>query len=321
MTMQLPLSFYEISKFIFLTVALTVFTRLIIYLLKRTWQKQKCKLVWTPIDVVERRTNLLYDEFIKEYASVGKPVIITDVMQDWKASKKWDLDFFKVKYGKVECAIKQDDVEIHSLMTIAEYIDYMISGNSNKRLYLANWVVSCYPELLDDYREPIYFPNWLQRLPRNLLIKYECDNPEIFIGHKNTSVGLHKDPDNFSAWLGLISGRKRIVLFTPDQKDVLYDGKVDIFNPDLKKFPLYAKANPVEVILEPGEILYIPSQWWHHVNNLENSIGVGNIFINEFNSELVFQSFVEGNPIKGHLLPLVLEFPWLGKVLFSLGLI
>lgn len=83
--MQLPLSISDISELIFLAIALIVFIRLIIYLLKRAWHKQKCKLVWTPIDVIERRSNLSYDEFIKEYASVGKPVIITDVMQDWKA--------------------------------------------------------------------------------------------------------------------------------------------------------------------------------------------------------------------------------------------
>lgn len=321
MTMQLPLSFSEIIALIFLIIALIVCIRLVIYLLKRIWNKKKYKLVWTAIDFVERRSNLSYDEFVKEYASVGQPVIITDVLKDWKATTKWTLDFFKSECGTIKCAVKEDKDEIEGLMTIADYIDYINIGDSDRRFYLANWFISDHPQLLDDYKEPIYFPNWLQRLPRKLLKKYELENPELFIGHKDTSIGLHKDPNNGSAWLGMIRGRKQIVLFTPDQEELLYSGKVNVFNPNLEKFPLYAKTNSIEVILEAGEILYIPPNWWHHVRNLENTIAVGSLLLNEWNSELFFQSITEKNSIKGHLLPLVLEFPWLGKTLFAIGVI
>lgn len=315
------LSFFDIVKLSFILISLFVATRLIVYLLKRMSQKNKCKLVWTSIDYVERRSHLSYDEFVQEYASVGKPVIITDVMQDWKAMKKWTLNFFKSQYGSIEYVVKNDKNEERALMTIADYIDYMSVKDSDECLYLANWVVSYYPELLEDYKEPVYFSNWFQRLPRKLLQKYEYDNPEIFIGHKGTSVGLHKDPSSCAAWLGLISGRKKIIFFTPDQKDVLYEGKIDAFNPNLEKFPLYAKAKPVEVTLEPGEIIYIPPNWWHQVKNLENSIGMGNIFVNECNSELVFQSFLEKSLIKGYLVPLIFEFPWLSRFILAVGLL
>ncbi|MEH2296105.1 cupin-like domain-containing protein [Nostoc sp.] len=319
--MQLPISFYGI-KLIVVTIILIVVTRLLIYLLKKTWRKTQCKLAWMPISVVERRSNLSYDEFVREYASVGKPVIITDVIKDWKAMKKWTLDFFRSEFGSIEYAVKEDNTKNEGVMSIADYIDYITAGNSNRRLYMANFgIVSDYPELLKDYNDPIYFPNWLQRLPKKLLRKYDFDYPDIFIGHKGTSIGLHQDHYYGSAWLGMIKGRKQIVLFTPDQKEFLYDGKIDVLKPDLEKFPLYAKTNPVEVILETGEILYIPSGWWHHVKNIEVSIAIGSYLLNEWNSEIVFQSVFERSPIKGHLFPLVLEFPWLGKALFALGII
>ncbi|MEH2405969.1 cupin-like domain-containing protein [Nostoc sp.] len=319
--MQSPLSFSEIIELSFLTIALIVITRLVIYLLKRTWRKTKCKLIWTPISAVERRSNLSYNEFIKEYASISKPVILTDAMKDWTATKKWTFDFLKSECGAMECHVKVDNLDTQEVMSIADYIDYITAGNKERRLYLANWFISYHPNLLEDYREPIYFPNWLLRLPRELLRKYEFDNPELFIGHKDTSVGLHKDPNNGSAWLGIIRGRKQIVLFTPDQEEFLYGGKVNVFNPDLEKFPLYGNTNPVEVILEPGEILYIPLNWWHHVRNLEDSIALGSLLLNEWNSELFFQSYAKKNSIRGHLLPLVLEFPWLAKTLFAFGII
>ncbi len=320
MIIQLPTYLYEVMKFSLVTIALIVITRLVIYLLKRTWRKTKCKLVWTPISAVERRSNLSYDEFIKEYASVGKPVIITDAMKDWTATTKWTFDFFKSECGAIECVVKENNQYTESVMSIADYIDYMAT-NRDRNLYLANWFISYHPNLLQDYKEPIYFPNWLLRLPKKLLRKYELDNPELFIGNKDTSVGLHKDPTNGSAWLGMIRGRKQIVLFTPDQQEFLYDGKVDVFNPDLEKFPLYINTNPVEVILERGEILYIPINWWHHVRNLEDSIALGSLLLNEWNSELFFKSISEKSPIKGHILPLILEFPWLGRTLFAIGVI
>ncbi|MEH2178699.1 cupin-like domain-containing protein [Nostoc sp.] len=319
--MQSTLAFPEIIKLLFLAIGLIFVTHLVIYLLKRMWHKSQCKLVWTPISVVDRRSNLSYDDFLQEYASVGKPVIITDAMKDWAAMKKWTFDFFKSECGGIECVVKKDNMKTEAVMTIADYIDYITVSNSDRRLYLANWFISYHPKLLEDFKEPIYFPNWLQRLPRNLLRKYELDNPELFIGHKDTSVGFHKDPNNGSAWLGMIRGSKQIVLFTPDQEEFLYDGRVNVFNPDLDKFPMYVKTTPVEVILKSGEILYIPPNWWHHVKNLEDSIALGSLLLNEWNSELFFQSFLEKVPIKGHLLPLVLEFPWIGKVLFTIGVI
>ncbi len=322
--MQFNLSFTDIIMFAFVIITLGVITRLVIYLLKRMWQKQKCKLVWMPIDSVERRHNLSFDEFVQKYALVGKPVIITDAMKDWKAPTKWNFDFFRSECGSTNVKVKEDNMTaFDEQITIADYIDYMTSHDSNRRIYLANWFISNHPQLLDDYHEPIYFPNWLSRLPRKLLRKYELDNPELFIGHQDTSVGLHKDPINGCAWLGMIKGRKKIVLFTPDQEELLYDGKVDVFNPDLEKFPLYAKTNPVEVILEPEEILYIPPNWWHHVKNLEDSIALGSLIVNEWNSELYFQSFIDANnnSIKAHLLPLILEFPWLARLLLATGLI
>lgn len=91
MTIQSLLSFSNIIKLIFATITLSVVISLVIYLLKRMWRKKKSKLVWTPISSVDRRSNLSYEEFVREYASVGKPAIITDAMKDWKASTKLNI--------------------------------------------------------------------------------------------------------------------------------------------------------------------------------------------------------------------------------------
>ncbi|GBE93209.1 cupin-like domain-containing protein [Nostoc cycadae] len=324
MATEYPISFSNIIHLSFVAIVLSIALSLIIYLINRRSQSQKSQLIWTPIDFVERRSNLSYNEFIQEYAAVGKPVIITDAMRDWPALNKWNFDFFKSKYGSVSYGVKEDKDEIKKTITVAEYIDYLTEHNTNvnqERLYLANWVVSDFPELLEDYKEPVYFPNWLTRLPKKVLQRHGYDNPEIFIGHKGKSIGLHEDPTSCAAWLAMISGRKQIVFFTPDQKGFLYEGKVDVFNPDFNKFPLYSKAKPVEVILEPGEIIYIPPRWWHHVRNLEYTIAMGNLVVNELNIKLFFQANVEIHPIIGHIVPLLFKFPPLANALFVIGIL
>ena len=50
--------------------------------------------------------------------------------------------------------------------------------------------------------------------------------------------------------------------------------KVDIENPDLERFPLFAKAPYLECILNEGEMLYIPEKCWHYVRSLSLSFSV-----------------------------------------------
>lgn len=288
---------------------------------------KKSKLIWTPVDSVERRTNLSYEEFVREYASVGKPVIITDAMKNWKALTKWNMDFFKSEYGSFEAFVLDYKAETkmwgrtYMSMHIADYIDVITSGTYDKLLYLSEFHVGDHPELWEDCKDPIYFNDWYRKIPLEIFKKYINDTYDIQIGQKNTSVGLHCDHRHDNAWVAVISGQKQVVLLSPDQEKYLYEGQVDCFNPDLQKFPLYANAKPVECILNKGEMLYIPPDWWHHLKNLENTIGLAINTMNEWSYELVRQGFLKRNPIKGHLFPLIVKFPFLGRALLAVGLI
>merc|ERR1719171_3281927 len=54
-----------------------------------------------------------------------------------------------------------------------------------------------------------------------------------------------------------------------------YNTAVDVHHPDLAAFPEFKKAEGFEVTLEPGDLLFFPSMWWHAVENLEPmSIGL-----------------------------------------------
>ncbi|KQV40203.1 cupin-like domain-containing protein [Massilia sp. Root335] len=101
----------------------------------------------------------------------------------------------------------------------------------------------------------------------------------IWIGNR-TVVATHYDlPDNLAV---VAVGERRFTLFPPDQLKNLYVGPldfnpagqaislVDVRNPDLERFPRYAEAMAHAEVAEmgPGDALFIPSMWWHHVEAL-----------------------------------------------------
>ena len=103
--------------------------------------------------------------------------------------------------------------------------------------------------------------------------------PRIWIGNRVT-VQTHYDLlENIACVVG---GRRRFTLFPPHQVANLYMGPVDytpagtpismvpLRNPDLTRFPRFADAlkHAVQAEMEPGDALYIPYGWWHHVESL-----------------------------------------------------
>lgn len=103
----------------------------------------------------------------------------------------------------------------------------------------------------------------------------------IWIGNR-TRVAAHQDlPDNLAC---VVAGRRRVTLFPPDQLANLYIGPldftpagqpvslVDFAAPDFERFPKFAEAlaNARVAELGPGDAVFIPSLWWHHMEALES---------------------------------------------------
>lgn len=75
-----------------------------------------------------------------------------------------------------------------------------------------------------------------------------------------------------------LTGRKRFILFSPDDWAHLYPfpvhhdldrrSQVDLDAPDSSVFPDWGGAKGYVVELNPGDALYIPPYWWHHVQSL-----------------------------------------------------
>jgi Cupin-like domain len=141
--------------------------------------------------------------------------------------------------------------------------------------------------LLEDIElSPKFVEDLLPLLPPGLLktlnsIKYFTAG--LMIGTRGAQVGLHYDFLRSHAYLAQVIGTKRCLLFSPEDSAALYKGDVNPDAPDFDKFPLLRTATAHECTLEPGDLLFIPSRWWHHVVALDKSITVNYNFFNRAN--------------------------------------
>lgn len=104
--------------------------------------------------------------------------------------------------------------------------------------------------------------------------------PRMWIGNRAT-VAAHFDRASNIACV--VAGRRRFTLFPPEQVRNLYVGPyestpagtpislVDFDAPDPDRFPRFAEAMAAAQVaeMEPGDALYIPYLWWHHVRALD----------------------------------------------------
>lgn len=104
----------------------------------------------------------------------------------------------------------------------------------------------------------------------------------IWLGPSGATTQAHYDvQDNFYAQL---YGRKRFIIFPPEQHRQMHlngflhsaaqQSQVDLEEPEYEKTPLFKDASALDVTLLPGDVLFLPALWFHHVIALDLSFSV-----------------------------------------------
>ena len=68
---------------------------------------------------------------------------------------------------------------------------------------------------------------------------------------------------------------------------------IDPLNPDYTKYPAYRHANRLTVTLNPGDLLYLPSLWFHHVQQSDDTIAVNFWYDMDYDIKYNYFKFVE----------------------------
>jgi len=89
-----------------------------------------------------------------------------------------------------------------------------------------------------------------------------------------------------------VVGRKHIRLIPPYELPHLYNhrhcySQVNLDHIDYDRFPSFHNVRVIDVTLSPGQLLFLPVGWWHHVTGLDISITMtftNFVFDNDFYS-------------------------------------
>jgi len=230
-------------------------------------------------------------DLIREGFQSGRPFIVRQLHSEWILVKKGKESETKKKKYLHECSLKRDfvyaigepeqngkifynkDMGVNfverkaALKTVLGYFDEIREAEEDVALYLSS---------LEIHK---YFENLLTETPSYL--NENQYRAGLWIGNK-IQVPLHNDfPNNVACVIG---GRRKFTLIPPNQFENLYVGPidftpagravsmVDLQNPDLDKYPKFAVAleHALTAELSPGDVIYIPSMWWHAVEGLDD---------------------------------------------------
>ena len=147
-------------------------------------------------------------------------------------------------------------------MSMLEYLELVATGTHDLPPYLGNLE-------LRELNRLCHWPTYFDKM----------GPPRFWLGPAGTVTPLHCDyDDNIFAQ---IWGTKRIFLAPPHHDEFLYPNEANaiLFGspfdpeaPDFEKFPLARQATTIEVIVNPGDMLYVPAGWYHQVRALTFSL-------------------------------------------------
>ncbi|XP_061362962.1 arginine-specific demethylase JMJ20 isoform X2 [Gastrolobium bilobum] len=180
-------------------------------------------------------------------------------------------------------------------------------GHSVSVPYLKDWhFVKEYPDYVP-YVTPLFFcDDWLNMYLDNFRMHTDSDtyqqNKEIccsdyrfvYMGMKGSWTPLHADVFRSNSWSANICGKKRWLFLDPSQCHLVFDRNMkscvyNIFDEiSDSKFPGFKKAIWLECTQEAGEIIFVPSGWYHQVHNLEDTISINHNWFNAYNLSWVW---------------------------------
>jgi hypothetical protein len=253
-----------------------------------------------PVKRVEY-ASLTPEEFEEQYFIPNKPVILTKAED--QIPMYLTTDYFSENYGERSYPLNFDLEQKVQLSKFLAFNDPNLQKGYLRNLQMARFFPKELPRL---HFPPIFGYNVLSE-PAGVLEKgYPPEYTRWFELFINTDKCqgfpfLHKDTCHSHAFTMQLGGIKKFIMFAPDDGPNLYPSSIglegnrstisskDILRNevDLQQFPKFADAQAYAMNLYPGEILFIPSDWWHTtcIIGKEPSVSLGGNFVVRTNNE------------------------------------
>ena len=233
---------------------------------------------WETIDKVSGLTGR---EFFRWYYSANRPVVLLDRMTNSSFWGRWTPGYLRACFADEPIEVmmgrgSDPDYEMNgeqhkTLMRLDQYIDLVQSAGETNDFYMVANNRSLDASRLRVLLDGIDFCG-------DILDPTSASGRSFFwFGPAGTLTPLHHDTMNIL--LAQVMGRKRVTLIPSFETELVYNhvgvySEVDCEAPDYEKYPLFREVSRVDVILEPGQALFIPVGWWHQVRSLDVSVSL-----------------------------------------------
>jgi len=242
---------------------------------------------FTDIETVD---SISPEDFHKHFLSQARPLVIRGAARDWTCCEKWTPQFFGDKYGDDEIVLTSDhiasaDIAPQNRITLREIVASLHDADISKYARFVP-ILAYHPELFDDLNV-----DWLaKRIDSRGKVKLWGEKragtslrSHLFLGREGAKTEVHCALTNnmFVNVYGrkqwhLISPRYDPLMYSPvNWGPGLYGTEVTPEHLDFDRFPMQRYVSGYKFVLEPGDVLFNPPFWWHHVKNITNCISIG----------------------------------------------
>jgi hypothetical protein len=215
------------------------------------------------------RIKALGREAFRERAAQGLPFLMTGVVGRWPLAAM-TVQALREHYSHLPVRARVGDYIDTAFapdramrdMQLLDYLDLVAADTEGLPPYLGNLELRALNRLC-------HWPSYFDKM----------GPPRFWLGPAGTVTPLHCDyDDNVFAQ---VWGTKRIMLAPPHHDAFLYPSEANaiLFGspfdpeaPDYDRFPLARQATPIECIVHPGDMLYVPAGWFHQVRALTFSL-------------------------------------------------
>lgn len=271
--------------------------------------------LWDDCATIPERTGVTPEHFLTEIVPAGRPIVLRGLVANWPivaAARAGDAAFFAyLKRFETAEPIPTwfGDPRIEGRFG---YTDDVSAFNHQRRAVplgtLLDWLAAHgdNPQAPTAYAGGIPVPQVLPNLLPDIELPLLAERPErlvsLWLGGRSRTAAHWDLPQNVAC---VVAGRRRFTLMPTDQVANLYVGPLDVTpagqsislvdfeRPDLERYPRFRDAVAAAQVatLEPGDAIFVPSLWWHHVRSLDTLGGLVNFWWREGQAELASPLF------------------------------
>lgn len=291
---------------------------------------ENCKDLYFPSTICEVQQVPSPLEFHRRWVCPNVPLIIRGGISHWPAVHKWTHEYLRDKIGArtVTVAVTPNGYAdaVHGglfvmpeerRLSFAKFLDIIEHESDFKGVF---YVQKQNSNFTDEF-EPLADDVDVDIAWATAAFGKAPDAVNFWMGDARAVTSMHRD--HYENIYCVVKGRKDFILLPPTDlpwipyrnfrtatyrenratgmfEVVPTDGDssvpwipLDPENPDLVEYPRYRRASPVKLSLRAGDLLYLPSLWFHHVRQSHGCIALNFWYDMEFDLKYCYYKLLE----------------------------